>query len=124
MLEADYMLTMFDQLKARGLQIAVDDFGTGFSSLSYLQKLAIDRLKIDRSFVKQISLASGARCIAAMVVDLGRSLGLSVIAEGVEDEAQARRLRDLGCHEAQGFYYARPMDEHNLRGWIQQHRAL
>ncbi|HET6719856.1 MAG TPA: EAL domain-containing protein [Rhodocyclaceae bacterium] len=120
MLEADYMLSMFDQLKARGLQIAVDDFGTGFSSLSYLQKLAIDRLKIDRSFVKQISLTSGARCIAAMVVDLGRSLGLNVIAEGVEDEAQARRLRELGCHEAQGFYYARPMDEQNLRGWIQR----
>ena len=120
MLEADALVRMLEELRARGLQIAVDDFGTGFSSLSYLQKLAIDRLKIDRSFINQISEASGARSIAAMVVDLGRSLGLRVIAEGVEDEAQAHRLRELGCHEAQGFHYARPMDEHQLRGWIGQ----
>lgn len=124
MLEADYMVAMLGHLKERGLQIAVDDFGTGFSSLSYLQKLAVDRLKIDRSFINQMNEASDNRSIAAMVIDLGRNLGLSVIAEGVEDAAQASRLRELGCHEAQGFYYARPMDERTLRGWICEHQGL
>jgi diguanylate cyclase len=122
MLEADYMVTMLNQLKSRGLQIAVDDFGTGFSSLSYLQKLAIDRLKIDRSFVNQMGATGGANSIAAMVIDLGRNLGLNVIAEGVEDESQATRLREMGCHEAQGFLYARPMDDQSLQRWIRQHR--
>lgn len=124
MLEAEYMVAMLAKLKSRGLQLAVDDFGTGFSSLSYLQKLSIDRLKIDRSFVNQMNEASGGRSIAAMVIDLGRNLGLNVIAEGVEDAAQAMRLRELGCHEAQGFHYARPMDERSLRAWICQHLGI
>lgn len=122
MLEADYMVSMINQLKARRLQIAIDDFGTGFSSLSYLQKLSVDRLKIDRSFVNQMSEQSSGKSIASMVIDLGQNLGLSVIAEGVEDEAQARRLFDLGCDEAQGFYFGRPMEEAALRDWIRTSR--
>jgi len=122
MLEADYMVTMLHEIKARGLQVAVDDFGTGFSSLSYLQRLSVDRLKIDRSFVNQMSGTEGSKSIAAMVIDLGRNLGLSVIAEGVEDEAQATKLRDLGCHEAQGYFFGRPMEAAPLRDWIRAHQ--
>ena len=120
MLEADYMIEMLNAIRQRGLQVAIDDFGTGFSSLSYLQQLSIDRLKIDRSFVNQMSDQKNGKSIAAMVVDLGKNLGLQVIAEGVEDEEQADRLRALGCHEAQGYYYARPMDEASLREWLKK----
>jgi diguanylate cyclase (GGDEF)-like protein len=122
MLEADYMVGMFNAIKSRGLQIAVDDFGTGFSSLSYLQRLSIDRLKIDRSFVNQMGDKVEGKSIAAMVIDLGNNLGLSVIAEGVEDAAQAVRLHKLGCHEAQGYHFGRPMDEDALRAWL-EHRS-
>lgn len=124
MLEADHMVGMFTAIKRRGLQIAVDDFGTGFSSLSYLRQLAIDRLKIDRAFVSQMGEGSSkgeGRSIAAMVVDLGSNLGLQVIAEGVEDEVQAGQLREMGCHEAQGFHYGRPMDESGLDEWLVRH---
>jgi diguanylate cyclase len=122
MLEADYMVSMIDRLKARGVQIAVDDFGTGFSSLSYLQRLKVDRLKIDRSFVLQMSRAD-AHSIAGMVIDLGKHLGLTVIAEGVEDAEQAARLIELGCPEAQGYHYARPMEAEQLIEWLRQHQA-
>ena len=121
MLEADYMVRMFNEIKARGLQIAVDDFGTGFSSLSYLQRLSLDRLKIDKSFVNQMGDKVDGKSIAAMVTDLGRNLGLAVIAEGVEDAQQAERLTALGCHEAQGYYYGRPMDDLGLREWLVAH---
>ncbi|MEH6471990.1 MAG: EAL domain-containing protein [Halopseudomonas sp.] len=118
MLEADYMLQMLEQIKARGLQVAIDDFGTGFSSLSYLQRLKIDRLKIDRSFVDQICHSEDAKSIAEMVIELGKSLHLNVIAEGVEDLQQAERLSQLGCHEAQGFVYAKPMEATALVKWL------
>lgn len=130
MLEADYMVDMFIAIKRRGLQIAVDDFGTGFSSLSYLRQLAIDRLKIDRAFVNQMGGESSkgkGKSIAEMVVDLGSNLGLQVIAEGVEDEDQASQLRQMGCHEAQGYHYGRPMDEARLNEWLvlhDEHRGL
>jgi diguanylate cyclase len=122
MLEADSMLNMLDRVKARGVQIAIDDFGTGFSSLSYLQRLKVDRLKIDRSFIAQMSRAN-AQSIAGMVVELGKHLGLTVIAEGVENAEQAARLIELGCPEAQGYYYARPMDAGQLFAWLHQQQG-
>ncbi|MEH6648451.1 MAG: EAL domain-containing protein [Motiliproteus sp.] len=120
MLEADYMLELLQQIKSRGVQVAIDDFGTGFSSLSYLQRLKIDRLKIDRAFVDQICQSDDAKSIAEMVIELGNSLHLQVIAEGVEDQQQADRLTELGCHEAQGYFYARPMEADSLLNWLQQ----
>ncbi len=123
MLEADYMLELLNQIKARGVQVAIDDFGTGFSSLSYLQRLNIDRLKIDRSFVDQICTSEDAKSIAEMVIELGHSLHLQVIAEGVEDLQQAERLGQLGCHEAQGYYFARPMEAEAMLKWLQNQPA-
>lgn len=120
MLEADYMLELLQQIKSRGVQVAIDDFGTGFSSLSYLQRLKIDRLKIDRAFVDQICHSDDAKSIAEMVIELGHSLHLQVIAEGVEDQKQAKRLTELGCNEAQGYFYARPMEADSLLNWLQQ----
>ena len=106
------------QVKRTGVSIAIDDFGTGFSSLSHLQRLQVDRLKIDRTFVTEITGSARGSSIAEMVVQLGRNLGLSVIAEGVEDERQAHILRSLGCPLAQGFLFSRPLSPEALLEWL------
>lgn len=116
--EPDLLIKMLAQVKHTGVSIAIDDFGTGFSSLSYLQRLQVDRLKIDRAFVTEITGSARGSSIAEMVIQLGRNLGLSVIAEGVEDERQAHILQALGCPMAQGFLFARPMATSALYDWL------
>ncbi len=106
------------QVKRTGVSIAIDDFGTGFSSLSHLQRLQVDRLKIDRTFVTEITGSARGSSIAEMVIQLGSNLGLSVIAEGVEDERQAHILRSLGCPLAQGFLFSRPLTPEALVEWL------
>lgn len=96
------------QLKAMGVSFALDDFGTGFSSLSYLQQMPIDQLKIDQSFVRDLGLNGSDSSIVRTVIALGQSLGLSVIAEGVETAAQRDLLAQLGCHHYQGYFYGKP----------------
>ena len=97
-------------LKALGVRIAFDDFGTGFASLSLLQKYPLDRLKIDKSFIAQIDHHAGDAAIVRAVVGIARTLGLGIIAEGVETEQQERTLVRLGCDEVQGFRYGRPVN--------------
>jgi len=116
--EPDLLIERLAQIKRIGVSIAIDDFGTGFSSLSYLQRLQVDRLKIDRTFVSEITDAARGSSIAKMVIELGRSLGLSIIAEGVEDERQAQILQSLGCPLAQGYLFARPLTPAQLIGWL------
>lgn len=119
MLEPDYITGVIREVKALGVSVAVDDFGTGFSSLSYLQQLDVDRLKIDRGFIRAMQATGGTGgSIAQTVIQLGRNLGLSVIAEGVETVAQADALHQLGCDEAQGFLFARPMESTELAAWL------
>ena len=101
------------------ISIAIDDFGTGYSSLSHLRQLPIDRLKIDRAFVNELNNAVLGGHIASMVIELGRKLNLTVIAEGIEEEAQAQTLRSMGCHEGQGYLYAKPMVSAQLVQWVQ-----
>ncbi|KAA0595777.1 diguanylate cyclase (GGDEF)-like protein/PAS domain S-box-containing protein [Azospirillum lipoferum] len=96
-------------LKRRGVLIALDDFGTGYSSLSYLHRLPIDKLKIDRSFIHDLSTGASDASVPRAIVGLGRSLGLSVIAEGVETQEQLQLLRDLACESYQGFLFSRPV---------------
>ncbi|MBK1839460.1 EAL domain-containing protein [Azospirillum sp. YIM B02556] len=96
-------------LKRRGVLIALDDFGTGYSSLSYLHRLPIDKLKIDRSFIHDLSTGASDASVPRAIVGLGRSLGLSVIAEGVETQEQLQLLRDLTCESYQGFLFSRPV---------------
>jgi len=110
------------ELKNMGIHIAIDDFGTGFSSLSYLDKLPVDRLKIDRAFVQQIDTPEGPR-IAELITQLGKKLGLIVIAEGIETQKHWDVLNAMGCHEGQGFLMARPMQEEMLLDWIKEHRS-
>ena len=96
-------------LRRAGIEVSVDDFGTGYCSLSYLARLPVDTLKIDRSFVVRMRDAGYPRNIVAMIVSLAHTLGLKVIAEGVEEDAQVRLLRDLGCDQIQGYYVSRPL---------------
>jgi len=116
--EPDLLIERLAQIKRLGVSIAIDDFGTGFSSLSYLQRLQVDRLKIDRAFVTEITGSARGSSIAEMVIELGRSLGLSIVAEGVEDERQAQILHALGCPLAQGFLFARPLPAEQLIEWL------
>jgi diguanylate cyclase (GGDEF)-like protein len=113
MLMQDLERGVLTQLKALGAQIAVDDFGTGYSSLQYLQRFPIDILKIDRSFVAGLGEANEP-ILAQAIIDLGKSLNLRVIAEGLESEEQVTRLIDLGCQWGQGYHYSRPQSASEL----------
>ena len=108
-------------LRAQGISIAIDDFGTGYSSLSYLERLPLDRIKIDRSFVRQLSEPRGAR-IAEMVAQLGQKLGISVLAEGIEDATVWSALLAMGCQEGQGYHIAMPMEAIAVADWVQRHQ--
>ena len=107
-------------LKSQGISIALDDFGTGFSSMSYLQKLPLDRLKVDRAFIRDID-QEGQSVIAETIIDLGKKMNLKVIAEGIEEVAQQKRLLELGCDEVQGFYYAKPMPSDDFVAFLKSH---
>lgn len=107
----------FRRLTATGVKLSIDDFGTGYSSLSYLRKLSAQELKIDRSFVQDLDDSADSRAIVAAVVTLAHALGLNVVAEGVETEAQRNALRDLGCNQMQGYLFAKPMSAANLLAW-------
>jgi diguanylate cyclase (GGDEF)-like protein/PAS domain S-box-containing protein len=95
-------------LRGLGLHLEIDDFGTGYSSLSYLKRLPVETLKIDQSFVDELDCDSDDVAIVRAIVALGESLGLAIVAEGVERRSQAVELQDLGCHLAQGYFYSRP----------------
>ncbi|HKX37460.1 MAG TPA: bifunctional diguanylate cyclase/phosphodiesterase, partial [Burkholderiales bacterium] len=101
-------------LRRAGVEVSVDDFGTGFCSLSYLARLPVDTLKIDRSFVVRMRDAGYPRNIVAMIVSLAHTLNLRVVAEGVEDDEQVRLLRELGCDQIQGFYVSRPLPAEDI----------
>lgn len=122
MLGAGVVEPILHTLRERGISVAIDDFGTGYSSLAYLERLPLDRIKIDKAFVFELSKPGGPR-IAEMITQLGLKLGLKVLAEGVEDGVAWRTLQDMGCHEAQGFFIARPMESAQLTNWLMQRAA-
>jgi EAL domain-containing protein (putative c-di-GMP-specific phosphodiesterase class I) len=107
--DLDDVIAKMTQLKERGIQFSLDDFGTGFSSLTYLRRLPLDQLKIDQSFVHAMLDSANDAAIAKAVIELGRSLGLDVIAEGVETVAQWDALAELGCERYQGYLFSRPL---------------
>ena len=123
MKDTDFMTSQVRQLKKRGIAVAIDDFGTGFSSLAYLEQLPVDRLKIDKAFVARLTAENYPNSIAATVTQLARHLGLSVIAEGVETEAQYAWLSEMGVHEGQGWLIGKGMPAAELRAWLKTQPA-
>jgi diguanylate cyclase (GGDEF)-like protein/PAS domain S-box-containing protein len=109
MKRADLTESILKALRSKGIQIAVDDFGTGYSSLSYLRKFPMDALKIDQSFIRQITAIPNETSIVTAIISMGRNLELRVIAEGVETQAELNFLKDHQCNEAQGYYFGRPV---------------
>jgi diguanylate cyclase (GGDEF)-like protein/PAS domain S-box-containing protein len=105
-------------LKSIGVSLSLDDFGTGHSSLTYLRRYPVDYLKIDRSFIADVVTNPEDLAIVASVIDLGHSLGLRVVAEGVETAAQVEKLSDMGCDQSQGFIWRRPADRQDVRSWL------
>lgn len=121
--EPQALIRLLDQITATGVSIAIDDFGTGFSSLGHLQKLSVDRLKIDRAFVTEITESARGSSIAEAIIQLGRNLDLDVVAEGVEDERQAEILAELGCTVGQGYLFAKPLTSDVLHDWLHSYTS-
>ena len=118
MADPAHALAILAMLQSMGVRLSVDDFGTGYSSLTHLRQLPIDEIKIDKSFVIGMRNSDADAAIVRTVIDLAHNLGKQVCAEGVEDEATWRMLRDLGCDLAQGYWIARPMAAEDLLEWL------
>lgn len=116
--DIDHLLAQLDGLKKLGVKLAIDDFGTGYSSLAYLKKFNIDRLKIDQSFVRDINTDPNDAAIVRAIVQMAHTLNLEVIAEGVEDEAILKHLRDCSCDEVQGYLFSKPLPADAFEAFI------
>jgi EAL domain-containing protein (putative c-di-GMP-specific phosphodiesterase class I) len=110
------------QLAEAGIAVSVDDFGTGYSSLLYLRSLAVSEVKIDRGLVQRITIDSDDRTIVRTIIEMGKALGLRVIAEGVEDEATRDLLAQLECPGAQGYFYSPPLAPADVPSWLNTHK--
>lgn len=109
MVQPEEVMAVIRRLKQRGVQLAIDDFGTGFSSLAYLRKLAVDKIKIDQSFVRDLTVDPDGAAIVRAIIQMARSLGLRTLGEGVETQVNRRALQVLGCDYAQGYFFGKPM---------------
>jgi EAL domain-containing protein (putative c-di-GMP-specific phosphodiesterase class I) len=112
------MLAVLHELKEIGVQLSIDDFGTGYSSLSYLKQFPVDKLKIDQSFIRDCHQNEEDRALVSTIVSLGKNLGLSLIAEGVEHIEHVDFLTELNCEEIQGYWYSKPLEKHDLLAFL------
>ena len=112
------------RLRDGGVQISIDDFGTGYSSLAYLRDLPIDELKLDRSFIFPMADDARAAALVASTITLAHSLGLRMVAEGVENSTALTELTRLGCDQAQGYYLSRPVPPAELDHWLNQRATM
>jgi predicted signal transduction protein with EAL and GGDEF domain len=119
--DIEHAVKVLGALKDLGIRISLDDFGTGYSSLSYLSRLPLDKIKIDQSFVQQIETDTAGRAITDAIIALGRTLGLEIVAEGIESEQALTYLRNQGCHQAQGFYLCEPLSGDELANWYRNY---
>jgi len=111
-------IAMMDNLHERGIRMSIDDFGTGYSSLSYLKRFKVYKLKIDQSFVRDITDDTEDKAIVSAIICLAGSLGLQTIAEGVETEGQLAFLREQGCNEVQGYYFSKPLPAEQFEAFV------
>jgi len=112
------------QLKSIGIKIALDDFGKGYSSLSYLTHIPINTLKIDKNFIDAISSENDDTSLTSMIIMIGRRLGLSIVAEGVETEAQLIYLKKHNCHKIQGYYFCKPLPQEEILNLLNNNTGL
>ncbi|MFN8526936.1 MAG: EAL domain-containing protein [Chloroflexota bacterium] len=124
MRDVDATISTFERLRALGIKLAIDDFGTGYSSLAYLKRFPLDILKIDRTFVDGLDRDGDSTAIVRNVIELAKSLSLAVTGEGIETPSQADRLRELGCQQGQGYYYARPIPSLEVEALLASTRPL
>lgn len=108
---------MLQRLRGEGVKVSLDDFGTGYSSLNYLSRLPLDKIKVDKSFIHRVLRDNGSRAITSSIIALGQALGLKIVAEGIESEAELDYLRDHGCDEVQGYYVCRPVTGSAFSAW-------
>jgi len=120
--EAIQMMDVLTRLRLKGFKLSIDDFGTGYSSLVQLQKMPFSEIKIDRTFVMQMQTNQGCRIIVEIVIDLARKLGLTSVAEGVEEEAALRSLNEMGCDAAQGFQICRPLAAVQVAEFVREYQ--
>ena len=120
--DPDAAISIMDMLNDVNVRMSIDDFGTGYSSLSYLKKFKVYKLKIDQSFVRDISTDQEDKAIVAAIISMARDLGLQTIAEGVETVEQLDYLREQGCDEAQGYYFSRPLPPEEIEALISRER--
>jgi diguanylate cyclase (GGDEF)-like protein/PAS domain S-box-containing protein len=120
MVDTERTLAVLSRIAALGVRISVDDFGTGYSSLFYLKRLPVNELKIDRTFVQHMRDVEADAAIVRSTIELAHSLGLHVVAEGVEDRATWQQLRSLGCDTIQGYYLSRPLPPHDFERWLRE----
>jgi EAL domain-containing protein (putative c-di-GMP-specific phosphodiesterase class I) len=118
MADPDRALDVLHRLSRIGIRLSVDDFGTGYSSLTYLKRLPVDEVKIDKSFVMSMATDAGDAAIVRSIIDLGGALGLAVVAEGVEDAESWTRLAELGCDIVQGYALCRPVPAAEATPWL------
>jgi EAL domain-containing protein (putative c-di-GMP-specific phosphodiesterase class I) len=111
-------ILLLGEIKALGVRLSIDDFGTGYSSLSYLKRFPLDHLKIDQSFVRDVTTDPAAAAVTAAIIVMAHGLKLGVVAEGVETRASWDRLAALGCDAAQGYYLSRPLPAADLTRWL------
>lgn len=123
MMDTDKVRDILQVIHDSGARVAIDDFGTGFSCLSYLETLAFDRLKIDKSFIDKMLRETASTHIPEMIIRLGKDLKMDVIAEGVETKEQIQRLEELECYEVQGYFFAKPMELAQLDNWLKNRPA-
>ena len=120
MADPAHALAILALLQSMGVRLSVDDFGTGFSSLTHLRELPVDEIKIDKSFVLGMATSAADAAIVRTVIDLAHNLGKQVCAEGVETEATWIRLCEMGCDLAQGYWIARPLPAGELNRWLEE----
>jgi len=124
MLESDVVRETLNAIDDTGVQIAIDDFGTGYSSLSYLKRFPIHALKIDRAFVRDVSVNADDAIITTAIIGMAHSLGIKVVAEGVETAEQLAFLRERGCDVMQGYYFSKPLPAAEFAELLQQRQQL
>ena len=118
--DVDYAVYLLNKLQQDGVKISLDDFGTGYSSLSYLSRLPINKIKIDKSFVRHLTTDTTTRAVTEAIITLGRRLKLDIIAEGIETDTMLQEVRLLGCHQAQGHYLSQPIDSDAFEVWYSE----